>query len=74
MEAYVIRNYPYRYNASKNDPPIIPDTTVTTKEDTPITVCLPITDVDAGDTHVSVIGYVNPSHGTVTAKWTDSRW
>jgi hypothetical protein len=50
----------------ENDPPVVPDTTVTTPEDSTITVCLPITDVDAGDSWTtSLCG--GPSNGTLTA-------
>ena len=49
-----------------NDPPIVPDTVVTTPEDTPITVCLPITDVDTGEVHTAVVG-CNPVNGTITS-------
>jgi hypothetical protein len=49
-----------------NDPPVVPDTTVTTPEDTPIEVCVPFTDVDTGDVHVASIG-CGPSNGTITS-------
>jgi hypothetical protein len=49
-----------------NDKPEVPDTTVTTCEDCPITVCIPITDVDTADLHsVSICGL--PKHGTLTS-------
>ena len=48
-----------------NDPPVITDTTVTTPEDTPITVCKSFTDVDAGDTHTTTIA-CGPTNGTIT--------
>jgi gliding motility-associated-like protein len=49
-----------------NDPPAIPDTTVTTPEDTPITVCIPFTDVDVNDTHTPSIG-CGSGNGTITS-------
>ncbi|MBK7506346.1 MAG: hypothetical protein IPI52_15215 [Bacteroidetes bacterium] len=49
-----------------NDPPVVPDTTVTTPEDTPIEVCVPFTDVDTGDVHVASIG-CGPTNGTITS-------
>ncbi len=49
-----------------DDPPVIPDLTVTTPEDTPITVCLPISDPDANSIFTaSLCG--SPSNGTITA-------
>jgi gliding motility-associated-like protein len=51
---------------SINDEPIINDTTVVTPQGTPITVCLPISDLDAGQTYFySSCG--NPVNGTVTS-------
>ncbi len=49
-----------------NDPPVIEDTTVTTPEDTPITVCVPFTDVDLGDTHTSTT-VCGPTNGSISA-------
>ncbi len=47
-----------------NDPPVITGTTETTPEDTPITICLPITDPDAGSVFTaSICG--NPGNGTL---------
>jgi len=47
-----------------NDPPSVTGTTVSTQEDTPITVCLPISDPDAGSVFTaSVCG--NPANGTL---------
>jgi large repetitive protein len=49
-----------------NDKPVIPDATATTPNTTPTTVCLPITDADATDTHTySSCG--TPTMGTVSA-------
>ncbi|MCX6199859.1 MAG: Ig-like domain-containing protein, partial [Bacteroidetes bacterium] len=48
-----------------NDPPVVRDTTVTTPEDNPITVCLPITDPDLGQQHTVSICDV-PDNGTIT--------
>ncbi len=50
-----------------NDPPVVPDTTVTTPEDTPITICIPVTDVDGISILPSPCG--GPSHGTING-WT----
>jgi len=48
-----------------NDPPVVVGITTTTPEDTPITICRPITDVDAGSTFTAnMCG--NPSNGTVS--------
>ena len=48
-----------------NDPPVINFPNVTTPEDTPITICSPITDPDVGD--VFTAGFCStPAHGTVT--------
>ncbi len=49
-----------------NDPPYIPDTTVTTPEDTPTTVCIEITDIDVTNTHVSIVG-CNPANGSLSS-------
>ncbi len=49
----------------RNDKPEIPDTTVTTCEDCPITICLPITDPDITDLHSATICGL-PLHGTIT--------
>ncbi|MFN8283154.1 MAG: Ig-like domain-containing protein [Chitinophagales bacterium] len=48
-----------------NDPPVVPDTTVTVPEDSTITVCLPITDIDVNDTHISTVA-CGPNHGTIS--------
>ena len=48
-----------------NYPPFVPDTTVTTPEDTPVVVCIPITDQDIADAHsFSMCG--NPLNGTLS--------
>ena len=50
-----------------NDPPVVPDVTVTTPEETPIEVCVVPTDPDLGDV-VSGTGTVlacGPSNGTI---------
>ena len=48
-----------------NDAPEIPDSTVTTPEDTPITVCLPITDPDSGNFFTAGL-CGSPLNGTVS--------
>ena len=48
-----------------NDPPVINDTTITTPEDSVITVCLPITDGETGQTY-SVSSCGGPLNGTTT--------
>lgn len=48
-----------------NDPPYIPDTTVTTPEDTPVTVCIPITDIDVTNTHIALQG-CSAANGSVS--------
>lgn len=49
-----------------NNAPTVNDTTVTTTEDTPVTVCIPINDVDAGQTYtVSSCGL--PQNGTASS-------
>jgi|GEM_PF-866290 len=49
-----------------NDSPVVNDTTVTTNEDSPVTVCIPVSDADSGQTYtVSSCG--NPLNGTSTA-------
>ena len=47
-----------------NDPPMVPDTTVTTPEDTPFDVCVPITDID--NTTFSVSSICTPDGGVVS--------
>ena len=48
-----------------NDKPFVPDGTATTPNTTPVTLCLPITDVDATDTHtVSLCGA--PTMGSIS--------
>ncbi|MFH0867122.1 MAG: Ig-like domain-containing protein, partial [Bacteroidota bacterium] len=49
-----------------NDPPIVPDSTVTIPEDSTITVCLPITDVD-GPTPFTLGSIGCFTNGTATA-------
>ena len=50
-----------------NYPPIIPDTTVYIPEDTtPITICLPFIEHQAGQTD-SITSICQPSHGTITS-------
>lgn len=49
-----------------NDKPFVPDTTVTTPEDTAITVCVPITDIDVADNHVAILG-CQPANGAVSS-------
>ncbi len=49
-----------------NDPPFVPDTLVTTPEDTPVTVCVNIADIDVIDIHTAGICNV-PQHGRITA-------
>ncbi len=48
-----------------NDPPFVPDTLVTTPEDTPTTVCIPITDIDLTDQHIAALN-CNALNGTVS--------
>lgn len=48
-----------------NDPPVVQDTTITTPEDTPITVCVPINDVDNNSFTVTTL--CQPDHGTISA-------
>ena len=48
-----------------NYPPVIPDTTVTTCEDCPITVCVPYTDQDLTDAHTVTLACL-PTLGTVS--------
>ena len=49
---------------SINDKPSVPDTTITTPQDSIVTVCIPISDVDSIDLHnVSICG--GPIHGTI---------
>ena len=48
-----------------NDPPFIPDTTITTGEDTAVNICLPITDIESFDLHVSAV-YCFPTNGTLS--------
>jgi gliding motility-associated-like protein len=50
-----------------NDPPVVPDSTVTTPEDTPFTVCLPVSDVEVTTQSHSVNICGSPVHGTLTA-------
>ncbi|MFN8285574.1 MAG: Ig-like domain-containing protein [Chitinophagales bacterium] len=50
-----------------NDPPVVPDTTVTTPEDNPLTVCLPISDADAGQNHVFTGTLCGPNSGSISA-------
>ena len=48
-----------------NDKPIVPDATATTPNTTPVTICVPITDVDPTDTHTfSSCGA--PTMGTIS--------
>ncbi|MBX2903476.1 MAG: tandem-95 repeat protein [Chitinophagales bacterium] len=49
-----------------NKPPHVPDTTVTTPQDTPVTVCLPITDRDVAIETYSVNICGNPANGIIT--------
>ncbi|MBK9330357.1 MAG: hypothetical protein IPM95_13905 [Sphingobacteriales bacterium] len=49
-----------------NDPPVVPDTTVTTPEDSTITVCIPFIDVDVNDTHSTSVA-CGPGNGTITS-------
>jgi gliding motility-associated-like protein len=49
-----------------NDPPFVPDTTVTTPEDTPIVVCIPITDLDVTNQHVASFCDA-PDNGVITS-------
>jgi hypothetical protein len=51
--------------AQVNYPPVIPDTTVTTCEDCPITVCVPYTDQDLTDAHTVTLACL-PTLGTVS--------
>ncbi|MBL7777053.1 MAG: tandem-95 repeat protein, partial [Chitinophagales bacterium] len=51
---------------SVNDPPIVPDTTVTTPEDNPITVCVPISDVESATQIHTVTICDAPDNGTIT--------
>ncbi|MDW8272862.1 MAG: Ig-like domain-containing protein [Chitinophagales bacterium] len=49
-----------------NDRPIIPDTTVNTPEDVPVTVCVPFTDADGNtNTHTATL-LCSPQRGTIT--------
>ncbi len=48
-----------------NYPPDIPDTTVTTCEDCPVTFCVPFTDQDVTDIHTVTVG-CPPVNGTVS--------
>ncbi|MDW8419901.1 MAG: Ig-like domain-containing protein, partial [Chitinophagales bacterium] len=49
-----------------NDPPVVPDTSITTCEDCPITTCLPITDVDPGQSYYVAGAVCGPNNGTYT--------
>jgi gliding motility-associated-like protein len=51
--------------SSVNDPPFIPDTTITTCEDCPVTLCIPFADADVTDLH-SFAQLCNPVNGAVT--------
>lgn len=54
------------FTLTVRDTPSIPDINVETNEETPIDICLPITDADTGSTFTaSVCG--NPSNGTITS-------
>ncbi len=55
-----------------NDAPIVTDTTITTPEDSTITVCLPILDVDAGQTY-AVTSCGAPLNGTATSTVTGNQ-
>jgi gliding motility-associated-like protein len=50
---------------SQNDPPVVPDSTVTTPEDTPITVCIPISDNDLGQQYIANLCGI-PANGLIT--------
>ena len=47
-----------------NDAPVVPNTTVTTPEDTPVMVCVPITDVD--NNSFTVTSFCAPDGGVVS--------
>ncbi|MBL7777910.1 MAG: tandem-95 repeat protein, partial [Chitinophagales bacterium] len=49
-----------------NDPPVVPDTTIVTCEDCPITVCLPITDVETNQSYYVAGAVCGPNSGTYT--------
>lgn len=49
-----------------NDPPVVSDTIVQTTEDIPLTVCLPIQDIESFDLHFTLI-QTQPAHGQITA-------
>jgi gliding motility-associated-like protein len=49
-----------------NDSPVVNDTTVSTNEDSPVTVCIPVSDADSGQTY-SVSSCGNPLNGTSVA-------
>ena len=52
--------------APVNDAPVVPDGTATTLNSAPVTICVPIVDVDPTDTHtVSVCGA--PTMGTISS-------
>jgi large repetitive protein len=48
----------------KNDPPVVRDTTISTPNNVPLVVCMPISDPDAGDTHTATL-CGSPASGTV---------
>jgi hypothetical protein len=54
-----------------NDKPFIPDTTITTSEDTTISICIPITEIDAIDLHVAAVGCF-PGNGALSALSVDN--
>ncbi|MGA0559653.1 Ig-like domain-containing protein [Larkinella sp. VNQ87] len=58
--------------ASTNEPPLVPGKPVITEPGKPITVCLPITDPNPGDTHTTQL-CAQPAHGTVTTPVVDNQ-
>jgi hypothetical protein len=57
-------SYVYITVTPVNDPPVVPNTTVSTPEDTPVLICVPITDVD--NTTFSVTSLCLPDGGTIS--------
>ncbi len=54
---------------STNEPPLVPGHPVVTEPGKPVTVCLPITDPNVGDTHTVTL-CAQPAHGTVSLPMT----